>query len=66
MNKILLLVIILICCSCCTNNTPTTTTTTQNPTNPSADDPFVLGEETLPPMGCRDWRTKEGKENADC
>ncbi len=62
MNKILLILIIL-CCSC--SNTPTTTTT-ENPTNPSADDPFIIGEETLPPIGCRDWRTKEGKENADC
>jgi hypothetical protein len=59
MNKILLLLITLILCSC-------STTTTENPTNPSADDPFILGEETLPPIGCRDWRTKEGKENADC
>ncbi len=62
MNKILIILIIL-CCSC--SNTPTTTTT-ENPTNPSADDPFIIGEETLPPIGCRDWRTKEGKENADC
>jgi len=56
--------IILILCSCSCSNTPTTTTTT----TPSAeeDDPFILGEETLPPIGCRDWRTKEGKENADC
>jgi hypothetical protein len=55
---------ILILCSCSCSNTPTTTT--ENPTTPSADDPFILGEETLPPIGCRDWRTKEGKENADC
>ena len=40
--------------------------TTENPTNPKADDPLVLGEEVMPPMGCIGWEVREGKENADC
>ena len=40
--------------------------TTENPANPKADDPLVLGEEVMPPMGCIGWEVREGKENADC
>ena len=45
---------------------PATIPTTDNPTNPKADDPLVLGEEVMPPMGCIGWEVREGKENADC
>ena len=40
--------------------------TTDNPTNPKADDPLVLGEEVMPPIGCIGWEVREGVENADC
>ena len=45
---------------------PATVPTTDNPANPKADDPLVLGEEVMPPLGCIGWEVREGKENADC
>ena len=41
-------------------------TVTENPTNPKADDPLILGEEVVPPIGCLEWQAREGVENADC
>jgi len=38
---------------------------TENPTNPGADDPLVLGEEVMPPWGCTLWRIVKG-DDADC
>jgi hypothetical protein len=43
----------------------TSSLTTENPTNPSADDPLVLGEEVMPPWGCTLWRIVKG-DDADC
>ena len=40
--------------------------TTENPTDPRADDPLILGEEIVPPIGCLEWQVREGVENADC
>jgi len=40
--------------------------TTENPTNPKADDPLVLGEEVMPPLGCLGWQVREGMDDADC
>ena len=40
--------------------------TTENPTDPKADDPLILGEEVVPPIGCLEWQVREGVENADC
>ena len=45
---------------------PATVPTTDNPINPKADDPLVLGEEVMPPLGCLGWQVREGEENADC
>lgn len=38
--------------------------TTENPSDPKADDPIVLGEEVMPPLGCQWWRID--REDADC
>lgn len=40
--------------------------TTQNPTNPIRDDPFILGPDVVPPMGCLDWQEREGIGDASC
>ena len=38
---------------------------TENPTDPEADNPIVLGDESMDPLGCMIWKSRDG-ENADC
>ena len=62
MTKTVFLFITMVFVMGCASLTPTT----ENPTDPRADDPLILGEEVVPPIGCLEWQVREGIENADC